>query len=90
MAQTPSRKQLGMADLESALERAASRPAAVDRYVYVETGTYKPWGIAVIAAAKRRGYGVTKHGRGVYYVYPKAPAMPTDDQMLAALGPCGK
>jgi hypothetical protein len=66
--------QLGIAALEAALLRAAAKPKAIDRYVYVETGRYKPWGIAVIAAAKRRGYGVTKHGRGVYYVYPRGEA----------------
>jgi hypothetical protein len=72
------------------LEEWLAKPL-IDGYVYAEIGRYKPFNHSTIRAAARRGYRVECKVRGrVYYVYPKAPAMPTDDQMLAALGPCGK
>lgn len=43
-----------------------------DGYAHIETGRYKPWAEATVAAAKRRGYRVEQPCRGVYYIYPKA------------------
>ena len=41
-------------------------------YLYVETGPYKPWEVATVKAAIRRGYHVESHCHGtVFYVYPK-------------------
>ena len=54
-------KQRGIEFLELLLTEG---PATVDKdgraYVYVETGRYKPFNVAVVAAAKRRGYEVKR------------------------------
>lgn len=65
-------KQLGIADLEIQLAGPVVQQDNDGRaYVYVETGRYKPFNVAVIAAAKRRGYEVKRWSSGVYYVYAK-------------------
>jgi len=43
-----------------------------DEYAYVEIGRYKPYMMATVRAAIKRGYRVECRGRSrVYYVYPK-------------------
>lgn len=42
-------------------------------YAYVEVGRYKPYSVATVKAAERRGYKVERRG-AVYYIYPKAVA----------------
>lgn len=65
-------------DLETCLNLAACSPdiftkdADGSAFCYVEVGRYKPYMMATVKAAEKRGYRVVQKIRGsVYYVYPK-------------------
>lgn len=62
---------LNIANLETMVAAAALHPEAGRRFVYAETGRYKPWMPATIKAAERRGYLVEQACDGVFHVYPK-------------------
>lgn len=64
---------LGIDELETRLAWIKANPSADGKvgFAYVETGSCKPYGSSVPAAAHRRGHKVEKKRTGVYYVYPK-------------------
>jgi len=41
-----------------------------EMYLYVETGTYKPYSEATVSALRRRGWRTDKRMDGVWYLYP--------------------
>ena len=69
--------------LEACLAHAI---AAGVYHVDFMVGRYTGNGTSVVAALRRRGYRVSRHGAG----YRMEHRMPTQKDFLAALGPCGK
>lgn len=68
---------LTISDLETQFEKGwTATDADGERYVYAETGRYKPFMPATLKAAERRGYRVVRKGSGVFYVY--APVRTAD------------
>ena len=62
---------LTFTDLEKQLDRIASLADQNIQYAYVETGRYKPYMPATVAAAKRKGYRVERAGQSAFYIFPK-------------------
>lgn len=61
---------LTIADLAKQFDNGwTATDANGERYVYAETGRYKPFMPATLKAAERRGYRVIRKGTGVFYVY---------------------
>jgi hypothetical protein len=64
---------LTLTDLEKQLARITLLADPTIQYAYVETGRYKPFMPATVAAAKRKGYRVERAGGSgsAFYVFPK-------------------
>lgn len=64
--------QLTIKNLEDQLQSLVTKPSLwpTDGYVRVETGSYKPFAMATVNAARRRGHGVVRRAEGVFHISP--------------------
>jgi len=64
--------QLTIKNLESQLQGLVKSPlgSPTEGYIRVETGRYKPFAMATVNAARRRGHGVMRRAEGVFYISP--------------------
>ncbi len=66
--------QLTIKNLEAQLQSLVAQPSQwpTDGHVRVETGNYKPFAMATVNAARRRGHGVVRRAEGVFHISPSS------------------